>query len=832
MIQVLEKPWHACSPAEALASLGSRASGLDDDEASRRLRSHGPNRMIRPAPPSSWRLLAAQFRSVVVLLLVAASVLSTLLGDYADAAAIGIVVALNAAIGFILEVRARRAMDSLLDLQAARALVMRGGDLRAIDAAGLVPGDVLELNAGQAIPADARLLSETDLRTIEAALTGESLPVGKNAGVDLQPDTDLAERENMVYQGTMVAAGTARAVVVGTAGATEVGRIAALTQGVHAEATPLERRLDGLGRRLAWLALAAAGVVAVAGAANGQPWALVIETGIALAVAAIPEGLPAVVTIALAIGLHRMARRRALVRRLPAVEALGAATVICTDKTRTLTSGDMQVVQVWTRGVVFPVGSGVPSSTDPRLLRALEIGARSSRVQAGPDQEPGAGPSDPVDAALRLAARDGGVAIAAGEAPTALIPFSSDRGFMATFHERGGRLVGCVKGAPQRILAMSRPDTAAGALAANDVMAAGGLRVIGLATGEVSEPGEDALRDLEFVGLVGLMDPPAPGVKDAVARLRRAGLRTVMLTGDQRATAEAVGRDLGVSEVFGRVTPEAKLTIVSALQQRGEIVAMIGDGINDAPALRKADIGVAMGQRGTDVAQEAAAVVLQDDRFETIVAAVEEGRIIFDNIRKVVFYLFSCNLAEVLVLLIAVLLGLPLPLLPLQILWINLVTDTLPALALVFEPGEPDVMNRPPRDPRVAILSWPFLSRVVFYGGLITVSTLAAYLMGVAHAPAAATTMAFMTLTLAQVFHLGNARSRRSVLSPSAAVSNRYALAALALSLLLQVGTVAIAPLAAALKVVPLPSWCWLVVVVCSAAPALAGQALHAWRSS
>ena len=305
-----------------------------------------------------------------------------------------------------------------------------------------------------------------------------------------------------------------------------------------------------------------------------------------------------------------------------------------------------------------------------------------------------------------------------------------------------------------------------------------------------------------------------------------------MLTGDQRATAEAVGRDLGVSEVFARVTPEDKLTIVSDLQKRGEIVAMIGDGVNDAPALRKADIGVAMGRRGTGVAQEAAAVVLQDDRFETIVAAVEEGRVIFDNIRKVVFYLFSCNLAEVLVLLVAGLLWLPLPLLPLQILWMNLVTDTLPALALTLEPGDPDLMTRPPRDPQVAILSRPFLAQVFFYGVLIAASTLGAYLWGLAHDPAGATTMAFMTLTLAQAFHLGNARSSRRVLSPAAAVSNRYALTALACSVLLQASTVVIAPLAAALHVVPLASGAWFVVVVCSAAPALIGQALHAGRSS
>jgi Ca2+-transporting ATPase len=831
----LENPWHAWSPSDVLLALGSRPAGLGDDEASRRLASYGPNRMARAAGPSGWHILAAQFRSVVTLLLIGASVLSVLLGDYADAVAIGIVVTLNAGIGFVIEVRARRAMDSLLDLQAGRAVVVRDGHVRTIDAAGAVPGDVLDLTAGQAVPADGRLLSETELRTIEAALTGESLPVSKSAGLELPQDTELAERQNMVYQGTVIAAGTGRAVVTATAGLTEVGRIAALTRAVHQSSTPLERRLDALGRRLAWLALGAAGFVTILGAMHGQPWAVMIQTGIALAVAAVPEGLPAVVTIALAIGLHRMARRRALVRRLPAVEALGAATVVCTDKTRTLTSGDMRVVRIFSHGRKFCMESDLVSGMppDPRLSHALEVAARASRPQPASGDRGHGVSSDPVDAAMLHAAQAGGFVMEeTSGAPAALIPFSSDRGFMASFHQRGDRLVAYVKGAPHRVLEMCRAGTDRDVPDINTLMAADGLRVIALASGPVEAATESALENLEFEGLVGLMDPPAPGVKDAVARLGGAGIRTIMLTGDQRATAEAVGRDLGVHTVFSRVTPAEKLTIVAGLQQKGEIVAMIGDGINDAPALRQADIGVAMGGRGTAVAQDAAAVVLQDDRFETIVAAVEEGRVIFDNIRKVVFYLFSCNLGEVLVLVVAGLFGLPLPLLPLQILWTNLVTDTFPALALALEPGEPGVMARPPRNPQVAILSRPFLWRVLLYAGLIAASTLAAFLWGLAHAPAVATTMAFMTLTLTQILHLGNARSSRSVLSPAAALSNRYAVAALGLSLALQFATALIDPLAATLGVLALTPAQWFVVLVYSAATALVGQALRVWRPS
>jgi Ca2+-transporting ATPase len=501
----------------------------------------------------------------------------------------------------------------------------------------------------------------------------------------------------------------------------------------------------------------------------------------------------------------------------------------------------------------------------------LRTAAFASRQQASAAPE-GAGASDgpriagplvdPVDAAVLQALDRIGLdrARLVDASPVAgVVPFSSERKFMASFHDAGGRLTAFAKGAPRRILAMSALDAErrAALVAVNDGLAARGLRVLAVCAGEVSMASEDALHDLEFGGFLGFADPPAAGVKETIARLRAAGLRTLMLTGDQRLTAEAVGRELGLlgpedrsldgreldalsdadrdrtigrTQAFSRVTPEHKLVVVQSLQARGEIVAMLGDGINDAAALKKANVGVAMGIRGTDVAKEAAAIVLQDDRFETVAAAVEEGRVIFDNIRKFVFYLFSCNVAEVLVLLVTGLAALPLPLAPLQLLWLNMVTDTFPALALAMEPGDPDVMRRPPQDPQEAILSRGFLTSVLAFGGLITLCTLAGFMWTLGRVPDRAPTVAFMTLALAQIAHLGNARSRGPVLRLERAVANPYALVGAGLAVLLQVAAAAVDPLARILRVAPLDPVEWLVVIVLASIPALAGQAVKVYR--
>ena len=689
--------WHSAVISDVLAGLDSIPDGLTDAEAVARLQRFGPNRLQPARPVSALEILIAQFTSVMVLLLIAAAAVSLVLGDRIEAAAIGVVIFLNAALGFVIELRARRAIESLLQLQAARASTLRDGHLVVVPAETLVPGDVTELTAGQTVPADGRVIASYDLRTNEAALTGESLPVGKVATADLPKDTLLADRITMVYKGTMVGSGRGRMVITATGASTEVGLIGALTASIRDERTPLEVRLDALGRRLVLLALGVAATVAGLGIIQGAPVGLMLETAVALAVAAVPEGLPAVATIALAVGLRRMARRHALVRRLPAVETLGSTTVVCTDKTRTLTSGVMSVAQVWVGGEQrMPAGAAPPArNADAELIRTLRTAVLASLPQVDTDTDADGGPAgDPVDIAIIRAAANSGVDVGRLHAQpvTALIPFSSERKFMAVFHAMNGKLVAHVKGAPRRILDMTAAQrTVAGdrtldaegqeeLLAANVRLAASGLRVIAVAEGPVAEASEASLHGLTFTGYIGLMDPPAPGVKEAIATLRRAGLRTIMLTGDQRFTAEAIGRDLGVLSAgdealdgrdlrqlsaealqerlgrvgtFSRISPEDKLTVVRALRRQGEIVAMLGDGVNDAPALRQADVGVAMGIRGTDVAKEAAAIVLQDDRFETIAVAVEEGRVIFDNIRKFVFYLFSCNLAEILGLLVA-----------------------------------------------------------------------------------------------------------------------------------------------------------------------------------
>jgi Ca2+-transporting ATPase len=859
------RDWHAMAAAAAVAELNSSARGLTSDEAAARLRQVGENRLQAVAARSALSLLAAQFRSIVVLLLVAAVAVSLAFGDTVEAAAIAAVLALNTILGFLTELRARRAIDALRDLDVPRAVVVRDGAAIVVDAYAIVPGDLIELEAGRQVPADARVISAVELQADEAPLSGESLPVLKDPDAELTPDTPLADRVTMVYKGTVIVAGHGRAVVSATGMNTEVGRIGRLVGSVEADRTPLEQRLDALGRRLVWVTLAIVAVVAILDLARGLPLNLVIETAIALAIAAVPEALPAVATVALAIGMHRMARRHALVRSLPAVESLGSTTVVCTDKTRTLTTGEMSVRRAWTAGRDIAIDTGATGDAELRTL--LEAAVLASYLREGSSDR-----TDPLDAALLAAASRAGIdadRLLASRPRVGFVPFTSERKRLVTFHETDGVLTAYVKGAPRAILDVAgRALTDSGErsiddqlrgelLGVNDQLARAGLRVIAVAEGPVPAPEESALRDLLFVGFVGLADPPAPGVKETIARLRAAGLRTLMLTGDQRLTAEAVGRDLGLLDAddkaidgrelegrspgeardlvvryhaFTRISPEHKLTVVRALQDSGEIVAMFGDGVNDAAALKQADVGVAMGRRGTDVAKQAASIVLLDDRFETIAAAVEQGRVIFDNIRRFVFYLFSCNVAEILVLLIAGLAALPLPLLPLHLLWLNLLTDTFPALSLAMEPGAADLMRRPPRRPDDAILSRPFVMAVFGYASLITAATLAMFVWALSAAPERAQTMAFCTLAFAQVAHLGTARSDVSLLSWRGALANPYAVAGAAIAVALQVGAVSWPPLASVLRLESLSPSEWLLVAGVAIVPALVGEALKRFR--
>lgn len=877
-------PWHALSAEDVLARVGSTATGLSTPEARSRLERDGANTL--PSPPGTpfWRLLLPQLSGVITLLLIAAAAVALLSGDRFDAVAILAVLVINVALGLATEVPARRAMSALLSQALTRTTVLRDRVPRDVDARDLVVGDVIILEAGQLVPADGRLLEAVEARTVEAPLTGESAPVAKEPDARLGSDTALAERRNMIYGGTTLVEGAGRAVIVETATRTEIGRIGLLIGALPPEPTPLERRLDVLGRRLALSALVVAGVVAALGRFQGRGWGELLQLALALGIAAVPEGLPVVATVTLAIGMRRMARRRALVRRLAAVETLGSTTIVCTDKTGTLTTGEMTATTFHVgghdiavtgagyapAGVFHEGGAPVDESVRPMLEQALRTGILASRsdiaVPKTADGQPPAG--DPTEIALIVAAAKASLDPARVRADAGTlagqIPFAARRRYMAVYYRRpGGSLIAFLKGAPDRVAARCALD-ADGRRRVEDInrsLAMSGLRLLGLAYGPVADVDEASLQALTFAGFVGLTDPPAPGVEAALDTLREAGIRTVMLTGDQRHTAEAIARRLNLLRpgdetldgrevdnlddaaltsrvervaAFSRVTPEAKLRIVAAFQRRGEIVAMLGDGVNDAPALAKADIGVAMGRRGTDLAKATAGVVLQDDQFETIGAAVEEGRVIFDNLRKFVFYLFSCNLGEILVFLGAGVVGWSAPLLPLQILWLNLVTDTFPALALAFEPAEPNLMRRPPRSPRAAILAASMVRHTVVYAGLIAFCTLAAVAWGMyaGAVPAHTATLAFMTLAVAQALHLGNARSRDPVLQPSRITANRHALAALGLVLLLQVVAVQWPPLSTTLGTSRLAIADWLIIAVLGSAPAVAGQLTRALRKA
>jgi len=882
-------PVHA-EPSEAvLERLASTASGLSPAEAARRLATYGPNLFRRTPPTPAVTILLRQFRGILIWLLAAAAGIALLSGDRLDAVAIFSVLLLNAGIGFATELRSRRAVEGLLSLEAPRARVRRDGAVTEIDARDVVPGDILVLGDGAAVTADARLIASVELATVEAALTGEALPVSKHAAAQVTPEEALPGRRTMVYKGTSLARGHAEAVVVATGMATEVGRIGQLTSTLGEPSTPLEKRLEDLGRRLLWAALAVAALSGVLSWIRGTPIDVVLQAALALAVAAVPEGLPAVATITLAVGMRRMAHHRAIIRRLPAVETLGSTTVICTDKTGTLTAGEMTATEIrWVDGASRVTGSGYqPTGTflvdgsminpahEVRLIDTLRIGALANHATLSRQEERWIGHGDPTEIALVVAARKAGLDPdslrvewpLAGE-----VPFTSERMLMATFHERPRGLLACVKGAPDVVLAQcDRTLTAHGVrpldgvmrariAAENAALANHGLRVLALAEGEVNRPEDGALSGLSFVALVGMTDPPAADVPVTIEQLRSAGIRTVMVTGDQRGTAEAIARELGMmaagdqvidgsevdaatedqlsakatqTPVFSRVSPTGKLKLVGALQRQGEVVAMLGDGVNDAAALRKADIGVAMGRRGTDLAKEAADVVLTDDRLVTILHAVEEGRVIVANIRKAMFYLFSCNLAEILVVLGGAVAGFPTLLLPLQILWLNLLTDTTPALALALEPGGRDVMRQPPEPPGAPIMNRAAIWHTGTYAVLIALATMGAFFLGLQQHPAdpaRAGALAFVALALAQTFHLGNARSEEHVLAPTRAAANRHAVAAVIFTLALQVVAVTWAPLAELLGLHQFTQREWLLVTGFGLLPATIGQLAKALR--
>ena len=855
--------------AEAvLARLGSDLRrGLSAEEARVRLERYGPNELEERSGRGPWAILWEQFTSTMIVILIVAAVVSALLGDYEDSIAIAVIVVLNAALGFGQEYRAERAMDALKRLSAPTVKVRRDGHVREVSARELVPGDVVLLEAGNLVPADGRLLEGTNLRVQESALTGESEPVEKDPVALEEEDPPLGERTNMVYSSTVVTKGRGLYVVTGTGMATELGKIAAMIQTAGREQTPLQRRLDQVGKVLALAALVIVGVVFALGLLRGEDLELMFLTAVSLAVAAVPEGLPAVVTIALALGAQRMLRRRALIRKLPAVETLGSVTVICSDKTGTLTENRMTatVLDIADRTVELgrgshaasepgPDGGLLPAVGDDPALALLLGGAalcNDALLDEGDEKNGLRALGDPTEGALVLAAAREGLKKPELEAALPRVeevPFDSVRKRMTTVHEvlpdsdagipdtlgsvlnegsESAPYVAFTKGAVDSLLEISNEVWSNGQTeplnggwperisAANERLAENGVRVLGVGFRHLRsfDGGTDELeRELTFLGMVGMIDPARPEAREAVETCKRAGIRPVMITGDHPLTAQHIATELGIAKggriltgreldrlsveelegllaevpVFARVSPENKLDIVEALQDKGHIVAMTGDGVNDAPALRKADIGVAMGVTGTDVSKEAADMVLTDDNFATIVAAVEQGRVIYDNIRKFIKYLLTSNSAEILVMLVAPFLGLGLPLLPLQILWINLVTDGPPALALSAEPAERGTMRRPPHPPDETVFARGLGRHVLWVGMLMALVSLGVGVWYQQTAPELWQTMVFTTLTLSQMSHVMAIRSGDESLFRVGLLSNKPLLGAVILTFVLQ----------------------------------------------
>ena len=869
-----DKSWYRLSPAEVIEALGSNAdSGLSSDEAKRRLLEYGPNELQRAHRVSTWEVFAAQFKNLLIVILLVAVVLSAILGQVIEAVAIGVIILFAALLGFYQEYRAERALEALQEMAAPTAAVLRDHKELNIPARDVVPGDVVYLRSGDKIPADGRLFEAVNLQVDEAALTGESVPVEKQTAALTEVEPAVADRTNMVYAGTIVTYGRGRAVIAATAMATEFGRIAESLQSVVPSKTPLQENLAKVAKVLARIALAIVVVIVGVGLLRGQALLDMVIFGIALAVAIVPEALPAVVTISLALGVQRMARRNALVRRLPAVETLGSVSVICSDKTGTLTKDEMTVRKILVSGKLLDVsGAGYqpegvfthdgqrvePSGALAVLLQAAALAsdARLLRPERNTGED-GALPwrikGDPTEGALIVAAAKAGLDKSRLEENFPRIneiPFTSETKRMTTLHGVKNGQVAYAKGAPEVILRSCSAalhddgivplDTSFREmiLAAAHGMAEHALRVLAVAYKPDARI-EDAERDMIFLGMFGMIDPPRPEAKDAIDVCVRAGIRPMMITGDHPTTAAAVARELGLITtqavvtgadldrmddqdfargveniaVYARVSPAHKLRIVTALQERGDRVAMTGDGINDAPALRKADIGIAMGISGTDVTREAAAMTLTDDNFASIVAAVEEGRGVFENIKKYLMFLLSSNLGEIVLLASASALGWPLPLSAVQILYVNLATDGLPALALAVDPHEPDLMHRPPQDPRTGLFTRPVVTLMVV-GGLwsaLVNMTLFGWALHSGRSLAHAMTIVFTGLVLIEFFKAYNFRSdRRSALIRPFA--NKWLNRAVAWELSLLVAAIYLPFFALALGTLSLAWMDWLVV--------------------
>lgn len=865
--------------------------GLSSELANERLSTYGYNEFSEKKGITIWQMLLEQFKDFLVLILIGASLVSAVIGEVTDAVVIILIVVLNAVLGIIQESKANKALEALKKMAAPEAKVIRDGVIKEIPARELVPGDLVLLEAGNYVPADLRLIESVNLKIEEASLTGESVPAEKNAEIVFNKEVPLGDRSNSAFMSTVVTYGRGKGVVVGTGMNTEIGLIAEMLETYDEESTPLQKKLSELGKILGIASLAICGVVFLLGVIRGVPLLEMFMTAVSLAVAAIPEGLPAIVTIVLALGMQRMVKRHSIIKKLHAVETLGSTTVICSDKTGTLTQNQMTATKIFVNDKIYSVtGEGykpegifeiddlqIQPCENPDLRLLLTIGTLCNDARL---EESGADKDktwriigDPTEGALVVVAEKAGISskeLSDKKPRVQEIPFDSERKRMTTFHPEDNSYVAYIKGAPDVMLNLSdkiikdgkildlTEEDRKNILEANHNMASQALRVLAFACKKINtipkEPKpEDIEKNMTFVGLVGMIDPARPEAKEAISICKKAGIRPVMITGDYKDTAEAIARELGMIDenskaltgtdldsmddeqlasianevsVYARVSPIHKLRIVDAIKRNGHIAAMTGDGVNDAPALKKADIGIAMGITGTDVAKETAEMILTDDNFASIVAAVEEGRVIYSNIRKFIFFLLSCNIAEILIIFAAMLIGLPIPLKPIQLLWLNLLTDAFPALALGMEEKEPDIMEKSPRNPNEPIMDSRMKWQIAIQSFFMTVAVLGVFVFALNNTPdlETARTYAFATLIFSELFRAYTSRSETYSVFKIGFFKNKYMVGGTLVSFLLLLLVIYVPALREIFDTVKLSFYDWDIIVLFGLIPFVAAE--------
>lgn len=884
--------WYSLEKQEVSTKLNTDIEkGISSDLANERLKSFGYNELIGKKGITFWQMLLSQFQDFLVLILIGASLVSAIIGEVTDAVVIILIVVLNAALGVIQESRANKALEALKKMAAPEAKVIRDGKIIEIPARELVPGDLVLLEAGNYVPADLRLVESINLKIEEASLTGESVPAEKNAEIVFNKEVPLGDRSNSAFMSTVVTYGRGKGIVVGTGMNTEIGLIAEMLESYEEESTPLQKKLGELGKVLGIASLAICGIVFILGLIRGVPILEMFMTAVSLAVAAIPEGLPAIVTIVLALGMQRMVKRNSIIKKLHAVETLGSTTVICSDKTGTLTQNEMTAQKVFVNGKIYSISgegykpegdftlndSKIDPLTDPDLKMLLTIGALCNDAKLEASGADGDKTwriiGDPTEGCLVVGAAKAGISLEElnkTKPRVQEIPFDSDRKRMTTFHPHEDGYIACIKGAPDVMLNLSNKilkdgkvlsitdDDRKQILEINHHMASQALRVLAFAFKLESEiPKEpnphEVEKDMIFVGLIGMIDPARPEAKEAIRVCKQAGIRPVMITGDYKDTAEAIARELGMIDenskvltgteldslsdeelisvanqvsVYARVSPIHKLRIVDAIKQNGHIVAMTGDGVNDAPALKKADIGIAMGITGTDVAKETAEMILTDDNFASIVAAVEEGRVIYSNIRKFIFFLLSCNIAEILIIFTAMAIGLPIPLKPIQLLWLNLLTDAFPALALGMEAKEPDIMKKAPRNPNEPIMDKRMKWQIAIQSVFMTVAVLGVFIFALNSTSSleVAQTYAFVTLIFSELLRAYTSRSETLSVFKIGFFSNKYMVGGTFISFLLLLVVLYVPALREIFDTVKLSVYDWDIMALFSIIPFIAAE--------